>query len=66
MRRPGLADPLHGADGGQPVLAAVLEGEHQFGANAFTLLADLGDEALLLQHLGDAAVIREAGILVVS
>ena len=61
-----LADPLHRANGGETVLAAVLEGEHQFSADAFTLFADLGDEALLCSTFAMLRVIREAGILVVS
>src|SRR6478735_1377770 len=51
----GLADPLEAGDHGDlPV--DVLEGDAQVGRRAVLLLADVGDEALVLEDAGDLAL----------
>src|SRR4051812_19256809 len=51
----GLADPLESGDD-RHLPVDVLEGDSQVGGRAVLLLADVGDEALVLEDAGDLAL----------
>src|SRR6478672_13242047 len=51
----GLADPLEAGDD-RDLPVDVLEGDAQVGRRAVLLLADVGDEALVLEDAGDLAL----------
>jgi hypothetical protein len=51
----GLADPLEAGDH-RDLPVDVLEGDAQVGRRAVLLLADVGDEALVLEDAGDLAL----------